>query len=68
MLRYLLAGEPSVLLRREITIAAAMIAAGTYLLLLAVRAGGWIAAIEDFMAGFVLRSGALLWGWSPPPF
>jgi uncharacterized membrane protein YeiH len=68
VLRDLLAGEPSVLLRREITITAAMTAAGTYLLLEAAGVNGWIAAVVGFLAGFVLRSGALLWGWSLPAF
>lgn len=68
VLRDLLAGEPSVLLRREIAITAAVSAAGVYLALSAAGGDGWISAAVAFAAGFCLRAGALLWGWSLPAF
>lgn len=68
VLRDLLAGEPSVLLRREIAITAAAVAAGVYLALIALGVDGWVAAAAGFAVGFGLRAGALLWGWSLPGF
>jgi uncharacterized membrane protein YeiH len=68
VLRDLLAGEPSLLLRREIAITAAVSAAVVYLGLSALGLSGWAAAAAGFVVGFCLRGGALLWGWSLPGF
>ena len=68
VLRDLLAGEPSVLLRREITISAALVAAGLYIALRWAGLDVAVAAVIGFAAGFGLRGGALLWGWSLPAF
>jgi uncharacterized membrane protein YeiH len=68
VLRDVLAGEPSVLLRREITVTAALVAAGVFLLGQAVGLASWAAAASGAVAGFALRGGALLWGWSLPAF
>ncbi|HEX8570712.1 MAG TPA: trimeric intracellular cation channel family protein [Caulobacteraceae bacterium] len=68
VLRDVLAGEPSVLLRREITITAALLAAGVFVGLRWVGAEPSVAAAAGFACGFGLRSGALLWGWSLPAF
>jgi uncharacterized membrane protein YeiH len=68
VIRDVLAGEPSVLLRREITISAGLMAAGVFVTLRWLGLEPWVAALVGFAAGFSLRGGALLWGWSLPPF
>jgi uncharacterized membrane protein YeiH len=68
VLRDVLAGEPSVLLRREITVSAALLAAGVFVALVWLGLEGWLAASAGFVAGFVLRAGALRYGWSLPGF
>lgn len=68
VLRDVLAGEPSVLLRREITITAALVAAGVFLAAQAAGLAEWAAAAAGAGCGFALRAGALLWGWSLPGF
>jgi uncharacterized membrane protein YeiH len=66
VLRDLLTGEPSVLLRPEIYITAAMAGAGVYtiadLTLLPAEASALIA----FAAAFLVRGGALRFGWKFP--
>lgn len=68
VVRDLLAGQPSILLRREITVSAALLAATLYVLLQAFGVPPWPAAIVAATAGFGLRAGALAWGWSLPGF
>lgn len=68
VVRDLLAGQPSILLRREITVSAALLAATLYVLLQAVGLPPWPSAIAAATAGFGLRAGALAWGWSLPGF
>ncbi len=68
VLRDVLAGEPSVLLRREITITAALMSAGVFMTLRWAGAEPWFSAGAGFACGFFLRAGALLWGWSLPAF
>jgi uncharacterized membrane protein YeiH len=68
VVRDVLAGEPSILLRREITVSAGLIAASIYVGLTLLGVPAWIAAAIGFTAGFGLRAGALLWGWSLPAF
>jgi uncharacterized membrane protein YeiH len=68
ILRDVLAGEPSVLLRREIYVTAALIGAGAYVaadaagLPLALAAGGAAAL------AFGVRAGALAFGWALPVY
>ncbi|MGE4410654.1 MAG: trimeric intracellular cation channel family protein [Sphingobium sp.] len=68
IIRDLLAGQPTILLRPEIYITAATLAAGLYPVLLAIglssAVAGWLAAL----AGFGLRALALLKGWSLPTY
>lgn len=68
ILRDLLAGEPSVLLRPEIYVSAALAGAVLY-------TGGTLAglpspvsSITGFAAAFAVRGGALRFGWSLPPY
>ena len=68
VIRDVLAGEPSVLLRREITITAALVAAGVFVALRWAGVEPWVAAAAGFACGFSLRAGALLRGWSLPAF
>lgn len=68
VVRDLLAGQPSILLRREINVTAAILAATLYIVLRIPEAPIWPAAIVAAVAGFMLRAGALRWGWTLPGF
>jgi uncharacterized membrane protein YeiH len=69
ILRDLLAGEPSVLLRPEIYVTAAMTGAATYMLLANFANFPEIAAaLIAFAAAFIVRGGALKFGWSFPAY
>ncbi|WP_298125075.1 trimeric intracellular cation channel family protein [Brevundimonas sp.] len=68
VVRDLLAGQPSILLRREITVSAALLAATAYVAARAAGLGDWPAALLGAGLGFALRAGALKWGWSLPAF
>ncbi|HYE42263.1 MAG TPA: trimeric intracellular cation channel family protein [Caulobacteraceae bacterium] len=68
VVRDVLAGEPSILLRREITVSAALLASAVFVLARWVGLEPLPSAILGFTAGFTLRAGALLKGWSLPPF
>jgi len=68
VVRDLLAGQPSILLRREITVSAALLAATLYVVMRAFDLPPWPSAIAAATAGFGLRAGALAWGWSLPGF
>lgn len=68
IVRDLLAGQPSILLRREITVSAALLAATAYVTARALGLDPWPAALIAAPAGFFLRAGALVWGWSLPAF
>ncbi len=68
ILRDVFAGEPSVLLRREIYITAALLSATLYV---AGRGLGFdpiTCGAVAFVAGFGLRAGAILYGWTLPGF
>ena len=66
ILRDLLAGEPSVLLRPEIYVTAALAGAGTFTALHA--AGIDCAAALPRCAAFLVRGGALYFGWTFPRY
>lgn len=68
VVRDILAGQPSILLRREINVSAAIVAATLYMTLRAFEAPIWPAAIIASVCGFLIRAGALRWGWSLPGF
>ena len=68
IIRDLLAGQPSILLRRELNITAALLPAGLFVSLKALRVPTWPAVGVAVVAGFGLRAGALKWGWSLPAF
>ncbi|RVK49981.1 trimeric intracellular cation channel family protein, partial [Sinorhizobium meliloti] len=66
VLRDLLAGEPSVLLRPEIYVSAALIGAGAFVL--ASLAGLPLVATSALgvITAFAVRGGALRYGWTLP--
>lgn len=68
VVRDTLAGQPSILLRREINVTAAILAATVYMALRAPGVGVWPAAIAAALCGFLLRAAALRWGWTLPGF
>lgn len=68
VVRDLLAGQPSILLRREITVSAGILAATVFVAATSLGLPNWPAAFLGAGAGFALRAGALAWGWSLPAF
>ena len=68
IIRDVLAGTPSILMRPELYVTAAALAAGLFVLLILAGAAGWPAAIVAAVAGFALRGIAILHGWSLPAF
>jgi uncharacterized membrane protein YeiH len=68
IVRDLLANQPSILLRREITISAGILAATAFVVVRELGLGLWPSAGIAATAGFALRAGALAWGWSLPAF
>jgi len=68
ILRDILAGQPSVLLQREIYVTAAIVAASIDAILLIAGMGVMGAAVIGGTAGFIVRAGALLWDWRLPRF
>lgn len=68
IIRDVLAEQPSALLKREITISAALLAAAGFVALEAVGVpAGW-AGLAGALAGFGLRAGAIHYGWALPGF
>lgn len=68
IIRDVLAGEPSVLMRRELYVTPAALAAGVFVTLTLAGAGMWPAAAIAIGAGFALRGGAIARGWSLPAY
>lgn len=68
VIRDVLAGQPSVLLKREITITPAILAAGAFVTLHLLSVPPWWAGAIGAAAGFVLRAGAIHYGWAFPSF
>jgi uncharacterized membrane protein YeiH len=68
IIRDVLAGEPSILLRHEIYITAAALAAGLFVGLSLLGLTVWIAAAVAIAAGFGLRAMAITRGWSLPAY
>ncbi len=68
IVRDLVAGQPSILLRREITISASILAATAFVVLRIPEVSTWPAAVVSALLGFGLRAGALQYGWSLPGF
>jgi uncharacterized membrane protein YeiH len=68
VIRDVLAGQPSALLKREITISAALLAAAGFVALNAVGVPPLWAGGIGAVAGFGLRAGAIHYGWALPAF
>jgi uncharacterized membrane protein YeiH len=68
VIRDVLAHEPSILLRREIYISAAIVSAAVFVVLQAFEVQSIVASVIAVLLGFGVRAGAILRGWSLPPF
>jgi uncharacterized membrane protein YeiH len=68
IIRDVLAGEPSALLRREIYVTASALAAGLFVGLTLLGVSIWVAAVSAALAGFALRGAAITRGWSLPAY
>jgi len=68
ILRDLLAGEPSVLLRPEIYVTAALAGAAVFTPATLAGASTLVAAALAFSAAFLVRGGALRFGWTFPAY
>ncbi len=68
IVRDVLAHQPSILLRRELYITAALLSAALFVGLKAVSVPTWWAVAIAVAAGLALRAGAILKGWSLPAF
>jgi uncharacterized membrane protein YeiH len=68
IIRDVLAGEPSVLMRAELYVTAAALAAGLLVGLSLADLAIWPAAAIAIAAGFALRAAAIARGWSLPAY
>jgi uncharacterized membrane protein YeiH len=68
ILRDIVTGEPSVLMRREIYVTAALLGASVYTLLHQYGAPELWAALAAAACAFLLRGGALHFGWTFPVY
>lgn len=68
IIRDVLAGEPSILLKPEIYVTAAALASGLFVLLLWFGLPVLVAASLSALAGFALRAMAILKGWAIPAY
>jgi uncharacterized membrane protein YeiH len=68
IIRDVLAGEPSVLMRRELYVTPAALSAGLFVALTLAHLGMWLAAAVAALAGFALRGAAITRGWSLPAY
>ncbi len=68
IIRDVLAGEPSILMRPELYVTAAALAAGLFVGLTFLGIGVWLSAAVAISAGFTLRGAAIARGWSLPAY
>ena len=68
IIRDVLAGEPSILMRPELYVTAAALSAGLFVGLTLIGVGPWLAAAVAILAGFTLRGAAIARGWSLPQY
>lgn len=68
IIRDVLAGQPSVLMRRELYVTPAALSAALFVALTLARLAVWPAAAIAIVAGFALRGGAIARGWSLPAY
>lgn len=68
IVRDMLAGEPSILMRPELYVTAAALASGLFVGLSLIGAEPWIAASAAVATSFALRAAAITYGWSLPAY
>ena len=68
IIRDVLAGEPSVLMRRELYVTPAALSAALFVTATLIGVAVWPAAALAIGAGFALRGGAIERGWSLPSY
>ena len=68
IIRDVLAGEPSILMRPELYVTAAALSAGLFVGLSLAGVPVWIAAAIAALAGFALRGAAIVRGWALPAY
>ncbi|MES2119566.1 MAG: trimeric intracellular cation channel family protein [Pseudomonadota bacterium] len=68
IVRDVLAGEPSVLMRPELYVTAGALSSGLFVGLVLLGAPLWIAGTVAALAGFALRGAAIARGWSLPAY
>jgi len=68
IIRDVLAEEPSVLLKRELYVTPALLGASVFVGLDAVGVPLIVAGAMGFLSAFVVRAGAILFGWQMPGF
>jgi uncharacterized membrane protein YeiH len=68
IIRDVLAGEPSILMRPELYVTAAALSAGLFVGLTLLGTSVWLAAALAIAAGFALRGAAIARGWSLPAY
>lgn len=68
IIRDILGHEPSILLKKEIYITAALAGAVAYVAALGLGAPPPVAAVAGALAAFLLRAGAIARGWSLPTY
>ena len=68
IIRDVLAGEPSVLMQRELYVTPAALSAGLFVALTLAGMAIWPAAAIAIVGGFLLRAGAITRGWSLPVY
>ena len=68
IIRDVLAGEPSILLRRELYITPAIVSASVFIVLRTLGLDWTWASSAAVVLGFVVRAGAIRWKWHMPAF
>ena len=68
IIRDVLAGEPSILMRPELYVTAAALSASLFVGLTLAGVGGAVAALIAALAGFALRGAAIARGWALPQY
>lgn len=68
IIRDVLAEEPSVLLKRELYVTAALVGATLFVALSQLGVAVWPASLAGFATAFLVRAGAIVFGWQMPAF
>lgn len=68
IIRDVLTGEPSILMRPELYVTAAALSSALMVALLLIGVPGYAAGLAAVLAGFGLRAGAIVKGWALPAY